>query len=101
MPDTEKKYREQRTFFWASDGHRLNLYLNGYMNVYVRADKFKDYVAAGLEALAAELRAEAAKARGQWLRNQAAAQALEVVVMPDEDREMAKVEKEVARAENK
>jgi hypothetical protein len=101
--DVDKKFRSNRQFSWPTDGHRLNLYLNCYLNVPVRVDKFKDYIAAGLEQLAVELRMEAAKDRGRWLRAQVESEAIVQPLIPEEEREIAKetkeIDKQIARDE--
>ncbi len=94
---TDKKLREQQTFFWAADGHRLNIYLNCYLNIPVRVDKFKDYVACGLEKMAAQFRAEAAKDRSAWLLTQAQVSIVVAQVVPEEQKEVAREEKAADR----
>jgi hypothetical protein len=95
LTHTEKKFRSNRAFTWASDGHRLNLYLNAYLNVPVRLDKLKDYVAAGLEGIAAELREEAARDRGRYLQEQAEMSAIAQPLVPDEEREVKQEDKRI------
>lgn len=89
----EKKFKSNRCFRWDADGHRVNLYINAYMNVPIRMDKFKDYIAAGLETLANELRSEAATDRGRYLERQVQAEAIAAPMQPEEERETVKDEK--------
>lgn len=98
MTDFSKKHKEQRSFSWPENGHRMNLYLNVYLNVAVREDKFQDYIAAALETLASELRREAAKARGKWLQSQVEMlEKIDVPVASEEQKEVAKEEKAAER----
>lgn len=99
MAATEKKFKSNRSFHWSGDGHRLNLYINAYMNVPIRVDKFKDYIAAGLETLAAEMRAEAAEDRGRYLQEQVKAEAIPGALQPEEEKEVKRDEKMAERAE--
>lgn len=69
MSAADKKFRDVRAFAWPDNGHRVNLYLNAYMNVGIRKDKFLDYIAASLETMAAELRDQAADLRGKVLQS--------------------------------
>lgn len=96
MNQTMKKYRDQRRFGWTDDGHRMNLYINAYLNVEVREDKFLDYLAAGLESVALEMRSQAAKARISHLR--CAAEVTELVEVPKEEaKDLTQQEREAAR----
>lgn len=101
MAETDKKFRSNRQFVWEDDGHRLNVYLNCYMNVAIRIDKFKDYIAAGLESLAAELRAEAAKDRGRFLRAECEAVPIGGPLVPEEEREERATEKLIDQQEKR
>lgn len=95
----DKKFKSNRSFKWDGDGHRLNLYINAYLNVPVRVDKFKDYIAAGLETLAAELRAEAARDRGRYLQETVEAEAIPAELRLDEEKEVLRDEKLADRNE--
>lgn len=87
---TDKKFKHTQRFQWAADGHSLNLYINGYLNVPVRSDKFKDYIAAGLEAIAERLRGEAAEERGVYLRSIAEPEAIPEAMRLTEEKEISK-----------
>lgn len=87
---TDKKFKTQRSVVWESDGHRLNLYINAYLNVAVRTDKFMDYIAAGLESVAAELRSQAADARGSYLQKQAAIEDIPETLRLAEEKEVTR-----------
>lgn len=89
----EKKFRVTRCLNWPDDGHRVNLYVNGYINVPVRSDKFKDYIAAGLEGLAQELRADAANERSKFLQERIVLEPLREMTI-EERKEILREEKD-------
>lgn len=91
MPNN--KFRSKRSLVWEEDGHRLNLYLNGYLNVTVADYRLKEYVAAALNQVAAELRQEAARERELMLRQHVTMQQLTEPVSPGEEKEVSKEER--------
>jgi hypothetical protein len=86
---------------WEEDGHRLNLYINAYLNVPVFDYRLKEYVAAALNQVAAELRTEASKERELVLRQHVTMlQEQEMApLVPEEEKEVGRDEKLQAKVE--